>query len=105
MRREEEDESGPTEAGADEARAARGDASGPPPQAGPFAEPWLAASCLCVLAGGVCLVLGYFDAAFVAAALGAVAWFLNVRSRLPRPPDEEEEIEDDEETPEQYRGR
>ncbi|HEV3468313.1 MAG TPA: hypothetical protein VG148_03260 [Pyrinomonadaceae bacterium] len=58
--------------------------------AGPFGQPWLAAACLCLLAAGLCLLFGYYDAAFVVAALGAVAWFLNVRSKLPRPPDEED---------------
>lgn len=68
----------------------------PPVDGGPFAEPWLLASCLCLLAAAVCLWLALFDAAFVAAALGAVAWFLNVRSRLPRR-DPEPEAEEDEE--------
>lgn len=99
MRRE-GDEPGRSEAGADEARAEGGDARGATPKPGPFAEPWLAAACLCLLAAAACLVLGFYDAAFVAAALGAVAWFLNVRSRLPRPPDEEE-TEDEEEAPEE----
>jgi hypothetical protein len=91
--RREEDESGRREAGGDEARAAVGDAPAPDqtPRAGPLAQPWLLAACLCLLAAALCLVLGYFDAAFVAAALGAIAWFLNVRSKLPRPPEEDDE--------------
>ena len=97
MRRE-GDEAGRSEAGADEARAEGGDARGATPQPGPFAEPWLAAACLCLLAAAACLVLGFYDAAFVAAALGAVAWFLNVRAKLPRSDKEEDaEEEDDEE--------
>jgi len=60
------------------------------------AQPWLLAACLCVLAAAACLLLGYFDAAFVTAALGAVAWFLNVRSKLPRRDDEEDDLEEDE---------
>jgi hypothetical protein len=63
---------------------------------GPLGEPWLLAACLCVVAAAVCLVLGYYDAAFVAGALGAVAWFFNVRGKLPRPPDEADEDETDE---------
>jgi hypothetical protein len=61
------------------------------PPEGPLAEPWLLAALLCLLGAVVCLWLALFDAAFVAAALGAVAWFLNVRARLPRREDEEEE--------------
>lgn len=68
---------------------------------GPLREPWLLGACLCVLAAAACLVLGYYDAAFVTAALGAVAWFLNYRARLPRPEDEvddEEDVNEDEES-------
>ncbi len=53
-------------------------------------EPWLLGACACVVAAAASLVLGFYDAAFVVAALGAVAWFLNVRSKLPRPPDDTE---------------
>jgi hypothetical protein len=96
--RREDEEPGRREAGGDEARAAGDDApaAGKTPVAGPFAQPWLLAACLCLLAAAASLVLGYFDAAFVAAALGAVAWFLNVRSNLPRPPDGEDLDDDDE---------
>jgi len=86
---------GPGEVGGTQARAASGDAPEAPPKAGPFAEPWLLGACLCLLAAAACLALGFYDAAFVAAALGAVAWFLNVRSRLPRPPDGEDAGEDE----------
>lgn len=46
-------------------------------------------------AAGVCLLTGANDAAFVAATLGVVAWFLNLRSHLRRNiPDEEELTEE-----------
>lgn len=96
MRREEE-ERGRVEPGGGEAGRPGGDA--PAAGAGPLGEPWLFGASLCVLAAAVCLVLGFYDAAFVAGALGAVAWFLNLRNRLPRPPDEEDPEEDDEEGP------
>jgi hypothetical protein len=87
--RREEDEGGRIGPGGDEARAGVGDdAPAETPGAGPLAEPWLLGAGLCVMAAAVCLVLGFYDAAFVAGALGAVAWFLNLRARLPRPPDE-----------------
>lgn len=65
-------------------------------RAGLFAEPWLLGASLCVVAAAACLVLGFYDAAFVTAALGAVAWFLNVRSKLPPTPADEDPDEDDE---------
>ena len=47
-----------------------------------FSQWWLVAACVCLLAA-VCLwLLGHADAAFVTAALGVLAWFLNVRSQL-----------------------
>ncbi len=95
MRRE-EDERGRLGAGGEEARGPGGDAPAAPAKAGLFAEPWLFGAGLCVLAAAVCLVLGFYDAAFVAGVLGAVAWFFNVRSRLPSPPDEEDAGADDE---------
>jgi hypothetical protein len=89
---EEDETRTPLETVGDGGRASAGVAprEGTGARGGPFAEPWLLAACLCVVAAAVCLVLGFYDAAFVAAAVGAVAWFLNVRSQLPRPPDEEE---------------
>lgn len=99
MRREDE-ETGRRGVGGDEAGAADDTpAAGEAPAAGPLAQPWLLAACACLLAAVACLVLGFFDAAFVTAALGAVAWFLNVRSNLPRPP-AEEDADDEDETPE-----
>lgn len=64
---------------------------------GLFREPWLLGAGLCALAAAACLVLGLYDAAFVAGALGAVAWFLNYRAKLPPRPDTEPDGEDDDE--------
>ena len=61
------------------------DAAATPPDAAPrFPQLWLVAACLCLLAAAALWLLGRADAAFVAAALGVVAWFLNVRVRLRR---------------------
>ena len=57
------------------------DAADAPPR---FPQLWLVAACLCLLAAAALWLLGRADAAFVAAALGVVAWFLNVRVRLRR---------------------
>ena len=55
---------------------------------------WLAVACLLLLAAIFFLWRGLMDATFVAAALGAVAWFLNVRAQMRRKfPDEEDEAE------------
>ena len=56
---------------------------------------WLAVACLLLLAAIFFLWRGLTDATFVAAALGAVAWFLNVRAQLRRkfPVEEEDEAE------------
>jgi hypothetical protein len=92
---EEEIEAGrPPDNGGAEPRAHGDEAADARAGSGPFAEPWLLAACLCLLAAAVCLWLALFDAAFVAAALGAVAWFLNVRSKLP-PRGREEASEED----------
>jgi hypothetical protein len=65
---------------------------------------WALASILCLVAAAVCLWRDYTDAAFVLAALGALSWILDYRSKLrgiipPEPettsPDEEESDEDD----------
>jgi len=45
---------------------------------------WNVAAVLCVVAGGVLLLLGRQDWAFAAAVLGVVAWFMNVRAQLHR---------------------
>ncbi|MBA3241492.1 MAG: hypothetical protein H0T60_09750 [Acidobacteria bacterium] len=68
---------------------------------------WLAVAGICLLAAAAFWWRGFTDATFVAAALGVLAWFLNVRSQLRRKfPDEEETDEDfDAPTEEQYRER
>jgi len=45
---------------------------------------WSAAALLCVVAAGALLLLGRQDWAFAVAALGVVAWFMNVRAQLHR---------------------
>ena len=80
-----------------------------PRAGGFFREPWLLGAGLCALAAVACLPLlpalfflwrGLMDATFVAAALGVVAWFLNMRAKLrrdlPEEEDEEEETAGDE---------
>jgi hypothetical protein len=56
---------------------------------------WLAVACLFLLAAIFFLWRGLMDATFVAAALGAVAWFLNLRAQLRRNLPDEEETDDD----------
>jgi len=73
------------EAAADDDDSPEADAAESPADAAPrFPQPWLVAACLCLLAAAALWLLGHADAAFVAAALGVVAWFLNVRVRLRR---------------------
>lgn len=43
---------------------------------------WIIVSILGLGAAAVLLLTGQYNAAFVAATLGAVAWFLNYRSRI-----------------------
>jgi hypothetical protein len=45
---------------------------------------WVVVACLCLAAAAVFLWRGNSDATFVAAALAASFWFLNVRARLRR---------------------
>ncbi|HEY0377575.1 MAG TPA: hypothetical protein VGC87_11685 [Pyrinomonadaceae bacterium] len=54
---------------------------------------WIIASVVGVAAAAVLLLAGYDNAAFVAGALGAVAWFLNFRSRLRSTIPRDEEME------------
>jgi hypothetical protein len=61
---------------------------------------WVIVSILGLGAAAVLLLTGQVNAAFVAATLGAVAWFLNYRSRIrpATPPDggaEDDSGEDD----------
>ncbi len=52
---------------------------------------WLLMACLLLVAAAFFLWRGLTDATFVAAALGVVAWFLNVRAQLRRNLPEEED--------------
>ncbi|MCA1634659.1 MAG: hypothetical protein LC802_13440 [Acidobacteria bacterium] len=56
---------------------------------------WLAVACLCLVAAAAFWWRGLADASFVAAALGVVAWFLNVRAQLRRNFADEEETEEE----------
>ena len=43
---------------------------------------WIIASILCLIAAALLLLRENYDAAFVSAALGAIAWILNYRFQL-----------------------
>jgi uncharacterized membrane protein YhfC len=43
---------------------------------------WLIIAVLCITVGGVFLLRGHLDAAFVVATIGIIAWFLNYRSQM-----------------------
>ena len=43
---------------------------------------WLILAGACVVVAGVFLLQGDFDRAFVVAAIGMVAWFLNYRAQI-----------------------
>jgi hypothetical protein len=66
---------------------------------------WNIAAVICLFIAAFFLWRENYNAAFVAATLGAVAWFMNYRSQLhatiPEPPEtsdaDEEDFEDDEE--------
>lgn len=61
---------------------------------------WLVVSGLCGIAAVIFIVGQDYDKAFIAAALGAVAWFLNYRTRLRetfKDTDETDENDDGEE--------
>ncbi|HWT03079.1 MAG TPA: hypothetical protein VN256_22705 [Pyrinomonadaceae bacterium] len=61
---------------------------------------WIIASVLALGVAAVLLLTEHYNAAFVAGALGAVAWFLNYRARIrPAIPagEETDEDEDDDE--------
>jgi len=60
---------------------------------------------VCIAIAAVCLLLGQFNAAFVAAVIGLVSWFLNYRAQVRQTLDAEEirqgydqEGDDDDET-------
>jgi hypothetical protein len=57
---------------------------------------WTIASIVCLIVAGLFLHRRNFDAAFVLAVLGAVAWFLNYRSHIRGTINEETETTDDE---------
>lgn len=48
----------------------------------PVGSLWTIASVLCLIVAALFLLRENYDAAFVSAALGAVAWFLNYRSQI-----------------------
>ena len=64
---------------------------------------WLIVAGVCILVAAYFLWRRDFDTAFVIAALGAVAWFLNYRAQLKEittaadAPENDEEINDDSE--------
>ncbi len=43
---------------------------------------WIIVACACVLAAVFMVIRGRLDAAFVIAALGVIAWFLNYRTQM-----------------------
>ena len=43
---------------------------------------WLILAGACVVVAGVFMLQGDFDSAFVVAAIGMVAWFLNYRTQI-----------------------
>jgi hypothetical protein len=72
---------------------------------------WLIVATLCLIVAAIFLWRAqdnelYFNAAFVAAALGVVAWFLRVRTQLRQnlPPDARSPQEDDPEETEETEG-
>ena len=56
---------------------------------------WIIVSILGLGAAAVLLLTGQVNAAFVAATLGAVAWFLNYRSRIKHTLPQDDGAEDD----------
>ncbi|HKO42223.1 MAG TPA: hypothetical protein VJU84_02965 [Pyrinomonadaceae bacterium] len=43
---------------------------------------WIIVACVCIIVAVFMVVRGRLDAAFVIAAIGVVAWFLNYRAQL-----------------------
>lgn len=43
---------------------------------------WIIVACACILVAAFMVLRGRLEAAFVVAALGVVAWFLNYRAQL-----------------------
>jgi len=57
---------------------------------------WLILAGVCILTAAGFLLRGDFNAAFVAAVIGLVSWFLNYRAQVTRNLAEDEPQEDDE---------
>lgn len=64
---------------------------------------WLIMAALCGIAALVFVIRDDYEKAFVAAAGGAVCWFLNYRQQLKEKMPPEDEHEQDEETDEEVR--
>jgi hypothetical protein len=62
----------------------RGDRDSPSPRPGVFTQSWLIVASLLLIAAAVLLWYSKPEAAFVTAALGVSAWFLNMRGNLKR---------------------
>ena len=43
---------------------------------------WIIVACACIIVAAFMVLMGRLEAAFVVAALGVVAWFLNYRTQL-----------------------
>ena len=43
---------------------------------------WIIVACVCIIVAVFMVVRGRLDAAFVIAALGVIAWFLNYRAQM-----------------------
>lgn len=64
---------------------------------------WLIVAALCGITAVVLVVRDNYEMAFVAAAAGAVCWFLNYRQQLKEKMPTEDEHEEDEEGDEEVR--
>lgn len=71
----------------EEERSAAGESGreGAEEVAGPSrsSQPWILVSCLLLVVSAFLLWRRQMEATFVVATLGVLAWFLNVRARLP----------------------
>ena len=57
---------------------------------------WLVIAGCCITVAGVFLLRGNFDAAFVVAVLGMVAWFLNYRTQVQKTLNAEDATDEEE---------
>lgn len=64
---------------------------------------WLIMAALCGMTAVVFVIRDNYEMAFVAAAGGAVSWFLNYRQQLKENMPTEDELEQDEESDEEIR--